>query len=101
MQRAIISLSAILALSACATDQALVTGFNGDSVEIQTSQFGGEVAAKNAQSEANRLCGMRGFRGAEYASTRMDNYNYVNHNLFICTNQTVTATRSGSYFDSL
>lgn len=97
----ILSLASLLLLGACAADQAIVTGFNGDSVEIQTSQFGGEVASRNAQAEANRICGMRGFRGAEYASTRVDNYNYLNHNLYICTNDARATTRKGSYWDTL
>jgi hypothetical protein len=82
-------------LSACGADKAIVTGFNGDSVEIQTSQFGGSAASANAQKEANRLCKMRNFLGAEYASTRQDNYNYVNHNLYICTNTRQATERQG------
>jgi len=88
-------------LSACVADQALVTGFNGDSVEIQTSQFGGEAAAANAQKEASRLCQLRGFNGAEYASSRQDSYNYVSNNLYICTDMVSRGAQSGSYFDQM
>jgi len=92
---------AAVSVGACAFDQPVVTGFNGDSVEIQVSQLGGEPAVANAQSEANRICGMRGFAAAEYASTRPDNYNYVNHNLYICTNTASRSNQDGSYFSQL
>ena len=44
---------------------------------------------------------MRGLSGAEYASTRVDIYNYINRNLLICSNRAIPSGGSGSYFDSL
>lgn len=55
MKKRIAIFGIAILLSGCAADQAVVTGFNGDSVEIQTSQLGGEAAFANAQKEANRL----------------------------------------------
>lgn len=74
-------LLAPIALAACVTAAPTVTEFNGASVKLNTDLL---AAYPNAatNSEAARICGMKGAR-AEYASTRpIPNVGY--EHLYLC-----------------
>lgn len=93
-----------LALSACAPTA--VTGFNGNSIRIQSQS---SVPTPEVVAEAQRICATEGLN-AEYASTRTNDYNRVSNHLFLCLTTAkpnaglpVSSGRSGSgegYFDS-
>lgn len=94
----------LMALSACAPT--VVTGFNGNSIRIQSqaSRPTPEVVA-----EAQRVCATEGLY-AEYASTQTNDYTWVSNHLFLCLTTAkpnaglpVSTGASGSgdgYFDS-
>ncbi|UXO94030.1 hypothetical protein Pan4_43 [Pseudanabaena phage Pan4] len=72
-------------LSACTTTEAtpVISGFNGDSVQLQgPGFFGNEKPTDAFLAEANRLCGRRGMK-AEYASSRMV-ADYTLEHLYLC-----------------
>lgn len=70
MKTAVI-VAGLIALSACAPAEPVVTDFNGDSVKIYQFNFAGEGARhQGTDAEADRICAKRG-RTAEYASTRV------------------------------
>lgn len=76
--------AACLTLTACVQAEPIVSEFNGDSVQIVTNQLDDiDYQRSSALAEANRICGKVGKR-AEYASTRQDQYNYQNYNLYLC-----------------
>ncbi len=74
-------LTAMLALCACVPSNPLVSQYNGDSVNLQTSSFATEDKAK-VQAEADRICAKGGKR-AEYASTRQLP-DYILEHLYLC-----------------
>ena len=67
-----------LALSACAPT--VVTGFNGDSIRVQTQS---DKVTREALAEAVRICATQGLQ-AEYASTRYNRQTLVSSHLFLC-----------------
>ena len=76
---------ACFTITACTTTEAVpvISGFNGDSVQLQGPGFlGTEKPTEAFLNEANRLCGRRGMK-AEYASSRMV-ADYTMEHLYLC-----------------
>jgi hypothetical protein len=85
MKKVLLTLT-LLAASACAANNAIVSDFNGDSVTIVTNQLAadGAEARRNADAEANRICRQAGRNGAEFASLRENPNTYENFLLYLC-----------------
>lgn len=72
-------------MAACVPTEAVpvISGFNGDGVQLQGPGFlGTEKPTEAFLAEANRLCGRRGMK-AEYASSRMV-ADYTMEHLYLC-----------------
>lgn len=84
MQKLIIMMIPIVAVTACVPAQPIVSDYNGSSVKIQTSSLAATADVKAVtQQEADRICSKTGKR-AEYASTVTNPDTYVSEHLYLC-----------------
>ena len=76
--------AACLAVTACAPQAPIVTGYNGDSVTLQqASPLAPAARTPAADAEAARICAKGSKKRAEYASSHQLPQ-YITEHLYLC-----------------